>query len=574
MTPTIRPPGTASLSNRYRPASPGGRPRHGTPRWFEDIAARLPSRYGQPMLEFAILGPLEVVGDGRSLALGGPKQRGTLAILLLNANRVVSVERVADDVYAGRPPVTAVTQVQRQISELRRVLGPESGIETQPPGYRIRIEPKGLDLLRFERLTAEGATALDRGDAEHARSLLGSALGLWRGEPLADLARQSFAPIAIERLDEMRLAALEMRLEADLACGRHVELTAELDELAASHPYRETFHSQRMLALYRSGRQVEALAAFRSARDALSGGLGLEPGPALRELERAILVHDPTLGLDRSAARQRHGAVLALPRSDARVETIVQFASSVVDGGTSELVVARLLARADELPDALGALRPARATARGVCRTAAFTSEAPVDDVVRLVTSNDVALVVVDASDDTEDPVSGWIADLLDRSPVDVAVVARVGSSSGAGVVIPFGGGEHDWAALELGARIASANGESLSLVGTSANPTRGRRDASGLLADASLAVQRLLGIETDVLLLEPSVEALLAITESARVVALGLPARWRAAGIGTMREALVRRARCDTALVHRGPRPGALAPRGSRTSFTWTIEG
>ena len=110
--------------------------------------------------------------------------------------------------------------------------------------------------------------------------------------------------------------------------------------------------------------------------------------------------------------------------------------------------------------------------------------------------------------------------------------------------------------------------------MGTAANPTRGRRDASGLLADASLAVQRLLGIETDVLLLEPSFEALLAITESARVVALGLPARWRAAGIGTMREALVRRARCDTALVHRGPRPGALAPRGSRTSFTWTIEG
>ena len=180
------------------------------------------------MLEFRILGPLEVVGDGGPVRLGGPKQRATLAILLLRANRVVSIERLADDLYAGAPPVTAVTQVQRQVSELRKALGADT-IETRAPGYVIRLSPDQLDLSRFERLSGEAALARAAGDARKASELLRDALALWRGSPLADLAFESFAQVAIGRLEEIRLTALEQRIEADLALGRHVELIGELE---------------------------------------------------------------------------------------------------------------------------------------------------------------------------------------------------------------------------------------------------------------------------------------------------------------------------------------------------------
>ena len=200
------------------------------------------------MLEFRILGPLEVVGEDGPIRLGGPRQRATLAILLLNANRVLSIERLADDLYAGRPPVTAVTQVARQVSELRKALGPEARIETRPPGYVIRLAPEQLDLRRFERGGEEASRALERGDAEVAFERQREALALWRGDPLADLADEAFARVAIERLEEIRLAALEQRIEAELVLGRHRELVAELEELAAEHPLRELLRSQLMLA--------------------------------------------------------------------------------------------------------------------------------------------------------------------------------------------------------------------------------------------------------------------------------------------------------------------------------------
>jgi DNA-binding SARP family transcriptional activator len=204
------------------------------------------------MLEFRILGPLEVVGEEGSIRLGGPRQRATLALLLLNANRVVSVDRLADELYAGRAPVTAVTQVQRQISELRKVLGSASAIETRAPGYVIHLPPGRLDLQRFEQQAEEGRQALLRGDAEAAAALMRRALELWRGTPLADLADEPFARPAIARLEEIRRAALERRIEADLALGRHVELVGELEALVAEHPLQETLRGQLMLALYRS----------------------------------------------------------------------------------------------------------------------------------------------------------------------------------------------------------------------------------------------------------------------------------------------------------------------------------
>jgi DNA-binding SARP family transcriptional activator len=176
------------------------------------------------VLEFRVLGPLEVVGDDGPIQLGGPKQRATLAILLLNANRVVSVERLADDLYAGEAPVTAVNQVQRQISALRKALGSSSAIETRSPGYVIRLAPDQLDLGRFERLTGDGRAALVDGEMERAVELLRQALDLWRGAPLADVAHESFAFGAIERLEEIQLVALEQRIEAELALGRHREV--------------------------------------------------------------------------------------------------------------------------------------------------------------------------------------------------------------------------------------------------------------------------------------------------------------------------------------------------------------
>src|SRR6266508_731978 len=191
---------------------------------------RLPSRV---VLEFHVLGPLEVVGEGGALRLGGPRQRATLAILLLQGNRVVPVERLADELYAGRPPVPAVTQVQRQISDLRRALAAADAIETRPPGYVLHLGDDDFDLARFERLTAMAERARAREDVEAAAGLLREALDLWRGPPLADLAYESFARAAVERLEELRLAALEARIDADLVLGRHA---AVLRSSRASSP--------------------------------------------------------------------------------------------------------------------------------------------------------------------------------------------------------------------------------------------------------------------------------------------------------------------------------------------------
>src|SRR6185437_13864040 len=226
--------------------------------------------------------------------LGGAKQRATLAILLLQANRVVGVERLADDLYAGAPPVTAVTQVQRQVSELRKVLGADA-IETRSPGYVLHVEPEHLDLDRFERATYDADQALGRGEAQAAADLLERGLALWRGAPLADLAYESFARTAIERLDELRLVALEQRFEAELALGRHPSVLSDLEALVWEHPLRERLRGQLMLALYRAGRQADALDVYRKTRELLVGELGIEPSRSLQELERQILRQDETL---------------------------------------------------------------------------------------------------------------------------------------------------------------------------------------------------------------------------------------------------------------------------------------
>jgi len=530
------------------------------------------------VLDFRILGPLEVTADGSPIRLGGPRQRATLAILLLNANHVVSVDRLADDLYAGAAPVTAVTQVQRQISELRKLLGSAHGIETRPPGYALRLAPEQLDLHRFERLAAEAGESLESGDAQRTGELLHEALELWRGPPLADVGYESFAQPAIGRLEEIRLAALEQRIDADLALGEHARLIGELEQLVGEHPLQERFAEQLMLALYRSGRQGEALDVYSATRKRLVEALGLEPTSPLQALERAILAHDPSLESVRTGpetAAPPGRAILVVASGAERLDSLLAVAEPLGLLPGRELIVACLLEHARDLEQEAAAMTALRTTLRAAVRTAVFTTNDPPGDAVRLADANDVGLLLLDAPDGVDgDRLPGELAAVLERSPADVGMLsAPTPQSGGAGVFVPFGGGEHDWAALELGAWLASAKGDSLSLVGTKAESSSGRRDASRLLADASLAAQRVVGVETRPLLVEPTVDALVASVEGAALVVTGVSGSWRREGIGAMRRALVRRARPPVMLVHRGPRPSGLAPRESRTRFTWTLE-
>jgi DNA-binding SARP family transcriptional activator len=538
----------------------------------------LSTRYGPTgVLDFRILGPLEVIADGSPIPLGGPKQRATLAILLLNANRVVSVDRLADDLYAGAAPVTAVTQVQRQISELRRLLGPGHGIETRAPGYVLRLEPEQLDLQRFERLVADAGSPLERGDEEGAADLLRTALELWRGPPLSDLGYESFAQPAIGRLEEIRLAALEQRIEAELELGRHAQLLGELEQLVAENPLQERFAEQLMRALYASGRQAEALHVYRAARQRLVEALGLEPTTRLQALERAILSHDPALepaGGEPEPATPE-GTILVVASGSERFDALLAVAEPLGVLPGRELVVACLLEHDRDLEHEAAAMSARRASLEASTRVAVFTTLDVPGDIVRLASPSEVGLVLLDAPSGTDgERLPGGLAAILESSPADVGVLSTPTSGSGgAGMFVPFGGGEHDWAALELGARLASATGGSLSLVGTKAESSSGRRDASRLLADASLATQRVVGVEARPVLAEPTEDALVSSVESAALVVAGISPRWRGEGIGAMRRALVRRARPPVLIVHRGPRPSVLAPREARTHFTWTLE-
>lgn len=535
----------------------------------------LPNGYRPAVLEFRILGPLEVAGLQEPVQLGGPKQRATLAILLLNANRVVSIDRLADELYAGRAPVTAATQVHRQISELRRALGPDARLQTRSPGYVLHVAAEQLDLRRFERLTEEAGQALARGEAETAFELQRDALALWRGPALADLDREPFTELATGRLEEIRLAALEQRLDAELALGRHRELVGELDELMAQHPLHEPFASRLMLALYRSGRQADALDVYRRTRQRLMEGLGIEPGRELHELERAILNHDRALDVGGAVTRAPPDQlVLVLPSADGRLDALVAVAEPLAKLPGRALLIARLLPDDASLASTAAALSARRASLGIEARTAAFTTVDPVDDVVRLASAYDVRLVLLDASDLDTDAFPDEVASIVERAPADVGLLtgSEVCWESGDGVCVPFAGGEHDWAALELGAWLASSRGIVLRLLGTRADAGRGRRDASRLLADASISVQRAIGVDAVPQLVAPDPAALVEAVESATIVVTGLSASWRREGLGEARRALVRRPR-PTLLVHSGPRPSGLAPAGSRTRFTWTIE-
>jgi predicted ATPase len=347
-------------------------------------------------MHYRILGPLEVLGDDGPVPIGGAKQRALLALLLLHAGRVVSRERLIDELWGDAPPATARTTVQVYISRLRKLL-PSGALVTRGAGYALEVEPDAVDLALFERLRAEGR--------------FHEALALWRGTPLAEFAEE-FARVEGARLEELRLATLEERLDADLVRGRHAELVGELESLVAEHPHRERLRGQLMLALYRSGRQAEALAAYRDARAALDE-LGLEPSEQLRRYERQILTQDEALEPPRPRAeatpvrlpaaatsfvgRERELAEVAdlLGGDGARVVTLTGAAGS----GKTRLAVEVAAHAAHTFPDGVffvpledvrdaALVVPAVATALGVEAAEGTVRQRLADQTVLLVLDN------------------------------------------------------------------------------------------------------------------------------------------------------------------------------------------
>jgi DNA-binding SARP family transcriptional activator len=548
-------------------------------------------------MEFRILGPLEVWHDDRPLPISGEMRRALLALLLLNANRVVPTERLIDELWGEDPPETGAKALQMHVSQLRKALESESATSvliTRRPGYLVQVQSDALDLDRFERLTGEGELALAKGAPADAAERLRGALALWRGPALAEFSFAAFARAATARLEELRLAALEKRIEADLALGRHADLVAELGGLVSENPFRERLQGQLMLALYRAGRQAESLAAYQHARRVLVDELGIEPGHALQELERAILRQDPTLGLRASelgssgasprgwdpAPPQR--SILVVPSSIDQLDALIGIAEPLTKRPRREIIVAVLVQDDRELAESSNSLEESREAlaARGVpARAAAFTTEAWANDVVRLATEQDVDLLLVDAPSGflAEGPPSGELETVLTGSPCDVAVFVAGDGAETAGIdnrpiIVPFGGHEHEWSAVEIGAWIASATGVTLQLLGSAADPSRGRRDASRLLAGVSLIVQRAAGIATKPLLVPPGEEGVLRAVDDAGLIVVGLSERWNQEGLGSVRLALARSARAPMLLVRRGLRPGGLAPAEGLTRYTWSL--
>lgn len=300
-------PGRAARSSHHRPSGSGAH------------------------MKYSLLGPLEVYDDtGSRHRLGSPKLRSLLTLLLIDANRVVPLDRLIDQLWAGEPPASSTATLQAYVWQLRKLLEPDRPtrapaevLVTEPPGYRLVVAPGDLDLDDFERLVTSGAAALDAGDATAAAEQLDDALGRWRGTPLADLADDPAATSLVTRLEELHLLAQERRIDAELELGRAAEAVARAESLSASHPLRERVWAQRILGLYRSGRQADALRTYQECRRLLGDELGIEPGRELRDLEQAVLRQDDgLLAPPGNGSAPLPGAPPEQDGSSARVESV------------------------------------------------------------------------------------------------------------------------------------------------------------------------------------------------------------------------------------------------------------
>jgi DNA-binding SARP family transcriptional activator len=483
------------------------------------------------MSELRLLGPLEL----DDVTLPGGKAGALLARLGLDAGRVVSADVLVEALWGDPSPPSAPKVLQAHVSALRKVLGPDA-IRTRGAGYLLQVER--TDLTRFESLSE---SARREGDAARRAALLRQALALWRGVPFDEFRKEPFALAASRRLEEMRLDVAGRRIEAELELGEHERLVPELQALVEAEPLREQPRRQLMLALYRSGRQAEALACYREGRTVLVEELGIEPGPALQELERAILRQDRALGSARSSVPERGPIACSAP-------WLAPLLLPLCEDGR-ELLLVSLVADARDLP---GRLEVPESPA---VRVAAFTSLDPGADLSRLAAEQEAELLVVG------DLPSG----LLAAAPCDVAFAPapRRFEPSGS-VLVPFGGGREEWAALELGAWIARAHGLSVKLLGVEAS--RGRRDASRTLASASLALQRFAGIAAEPVIVKPGARGIL--SEPGAAIVASLPGD----ELDATRRALVEESPVPVLLVRGGLRPSGLAPDRTLTRFSWSI--
>jgi len=500
--------------------------------------------------DFRLLGPLEASKDARPIRLPVGKPSALLARLLLDAGRVVAVEALVEALWGLTPPPSAYKMLQGYVSQLRKATGHER-IETRPPGYVLHAARDEIDLGRFEQLTGAARATVD--PARRAE-LLRVALALWRGPALAEFRQEPFAQAAGRRLAELRLGALERRIEAELELGEHERLVGELEALVAQEPLRESLRASLMLALYRCGRQVDALERYRGGRRLLVGELGIEPGPALQELERAILRQDSRLH-ERDGSREPvRGAVVGVG-----AQLGVLLAPLCSDG--RELILVELAADAHGLSARTARLEEARNSLGGRVRTACFTSAAPAEDLRRLAAEQGAELVVVAASFELS-----ALDELAAAGAYDVALAARpdLAFAAGAPVLVPFGGGREEWAAIELGAWLARAHGVPLRLLGVSRED--GRRDASRTLASASLALQRFTDTTAEPVLVAPGPEGILA--EHGAAIVASLPP----GDLDPTRRALADRTRVPLLLVRAGLRPGGLAPAHTLTRFSWSL--
>jgi DNA-binding SARP family transcriptional activator len=499
------------------------------------------------MTEFRLLGPLEATDGGKAVPLPVGKPRAVLGRLLLDANRVVSMEALVDGLWGDRPPASATKLVQAYVSQLRKSLG-RGAIETHAPGYVARVAGDDLDLARFESLAGEAdATS----DPARRVELLDRALALWRGSPLAEFRGAPFARPAARRLGELRLAALEQKLEAELELGRHERAVAKLDALVEEEPLRERPRRLLMLALYRAGRQADALASYRDGRRLLVHELGIEPSAALQELERAILRRDPSLESS-GPRRQVRGSVICV---GAALHPLV--APLCAEG--RELVLVEVAAAPDELPGRSERLERVRTElqARGIeIRTATFTSDSPADDLARLAVEQDAELLV-----------TGPLGPRSVDAPCDVAVapLPHLPFEPLGPVLVPFGGGREEWPAVELGAWLARAHGLGLRLLG--AQGGEDQRDASRTLAGASLALQRFAGTAAEPVIVPPGADGILG--QDGSVIVASLPE----GELGATRETLIARSEIPLLLVRGGIRPSGLAPTRTLTRFSWSLD-
>ena len=508
-----------------------------------------------------------------------------LAALVLRAGEVVPLDRLIDDLWGERAPATAPHAVRVYVSQLRKALGDgAAALETRGRAYVLHVGPDELDLTRFERLHAAGRAALEARQPAIAEERLGAALALWRGPPLADLAYEAFAQAAVARLDELRALALEDHVDAELALGRHEQLVARLEGLVREHGHRERLHGQLMLALYRCGRQADALDAYRRV-----------PRPARRRAgHRADAPPAGPAGGDPAArsgtrvrpAARRAGRGRRRRRADGR-RRLPGRGAARRGGGGRRGARGRASRRPRRCSCGPSAPTPTwrrssdRSTRGGLPRSPVAYPHAPPPSAPPTAARTASAsprswrptLLLVDAPaalvDDGE--LGPDARAVLATAACDVALVATAAAlrvDPHGSLLVPFGGSEHDWAALELAARLASSRGAALRLLGV-VDEAEGE-DASRVLAGASLVLQRIVGIAAEPVLASRDPEALAAAAADAALLVVGLSTRWQADGLGAARLALVQQAGRPTLLVRRGIRPGLFAPRESATRFTW----